>query len=193
MLRKFILFFLMLPSFCLAEGMDVVQIKSDKTSYLSAAFEYSSFKISDGNIKGNGIKIGYFYSFAEDLGLDIYLSTGFGGQSTAQASFTGTGGYIYYTLFGNCCLSDRAITVAGVGVLKETRKPIDTFSIGLGADQYLLNGSRSVYSASGLGVGLSYEFDLLSYRAKAGVRYSSMTSNQINIQAMFYSLGIVFP
>ncbi len=193
MLHRFCLILLLMPCLLHAEGLDLRASNADKTSYLSAAFEYSSFKISDGNIKGSGIKIDYLYAFSEKFSLDIYLSTGFGGQTATQASFTGTGAYVYYSLLGNCCLIDRSVYIAGTSILNESNTPSNHFSIGLGADQYLLNGSKSVYSASGVGIGLNYEFDLWKYRAKAGLRYSAMTSNQINIQATFYSLGIVFP
>lgn len=185
---------LILFSVCCVQAAEysLSQASDSKKSFLTASYENSSFKLTDGEIKGAGVKIDFAYFFAQKINLEMALSTALNAQSTGQASFTGIEGYLYYTVWGESYDTLRTVSLNQQTVFVDRNQKINSLQIGAGVDQYLLNGSKSVYSASGLGAGVVYRFNLFNYNFKAGVRSSTMTAGAQKMQGLFYSLGLVF-
>lgn len=181
-------------SVCFAQASEysLTQTIDSKKSFLGASYENSSFKLTDGEIKGSGVKIDFAYFFSQKLNLEMALSTALNAQSSTQASFTGIEGYLYYTLLGDSYDTLRNVSLNQQTVFVDRNQKMNSLMIGVGVDQYLLNGSKSVYSASGLGAGMIYRFNLFNYNFKAGVRSSTMTAGAQKMQGLFYSLGLVF-
>jgi hypothetical protein len=173
-----------------ALDLDLTSEVKERRSTLAASYENASFSLPDGDIKGSGIKIDFSHAFKKDYAMEVYLSSAINGQ---QSSFTGLGGYLYYTLLGNCCEVNKTVTVGGQPVLTERELNTNSLRIGFGVDQFLLNGSKAVYSASGIGFGASYQFALFNYQFKASIRSSTMSVNTSRVQGLFYGLGMVFP
>ncbi|RYZ80502.1 MAG: hypothetical protein EOP04_25765 [Proteobacteria bacterium] len=124
--------------------------------------------------------------------MELFLASALNPSGGGQSSFTGLGGYVLYNLYGNCCMEQRTISVDGRPMITETTEKRSSLQVGLGLDQYFLNGSKSVYSASGLGIGLNYQFRFMKYNFKASYRHSQMTTGQLKIGGDFIGLGMVF-
>lgn len=187
-----LLSFLVLLQF-LAFSAGAVDLRTDQSrtkSFLTASGEFSQFTLEEGSIAGSGLKVDFTNAFTDKLALEIFLSSGL--NTSGGASFTGLGGYTYYNLLGECCATVRTVLVDGRPTVTETSIRGQNLQVGLGLDQYFLNGSKSVYSASGLGFAAVYQFALFKYNFKAEARHSMMNAGQNKIQGNFVSFGVVF-
>lgn len=187
-LLKAVLFLVSLHSSAWAMDMEVEESRT--RSFLAVSGEGSQFTLEEGALSGSGVKVGFANSFTEKTTLGVFLSSAL--NTSGGASFTGLGGYVYYTLLGDCCTTVRKLQVDGRTLVTESSEGGQSLQVGFGLDQFFLNGSKSVYSSSGLGASLAYQFSLWSYRFKAEARHSQMTAGQNKIQGNFFSLGMVF-
>lgn len=172
-----------------------LNMKTEKTvqkNSLSAAVEMATFTFEGESVGGSGIKVDYGHHFESPLEMNLSLFTAINGSSN-QVSFSGLGGSLYYDVFGTCCSSTTTTYLGSEKVIVEKTKPTNSLQVGLGLDQFYLNGSKSVYSSSGFNVGAAYKFTMFDYNLKAAARYSMMGTDKQKIQAYFFSLGIVFP
>jgi hypothetical protein len=188
-------FLILIATFLAFQGAFADEVKSEDkeiTNFLGAAFELSQMTLKGGTISGNGIKVDFSHYFNDKLSLEVYLSTAINASSAVQSSYTGLGAYVYYTLSGNCCDLKKTVTYDGVPVLVEKNERNSSFQLGAGLDQFLLNGSKSVYSISGIGLGATYQFMLFGYHMKAAGRYSLMSANSETVNGLFFSIGVLF-
>lgn len=176
--------------FANALAMDMRTDLSKTKSFLTASGEAAQFSLDEGQIKGSGLKVDFTNSFSDKIALEVYLASAL--NTSGGASFTGIGGYAYYNILGECCATVRTVAVDGKPMVTETSLRGQNLQVGLGLDQYFLNGSKSVYSASGLGLSLIYQFPLFNYNFKTEARHSQMTAGQNKIQGNFFSFGVVF-
>lgn len=174
-------------------GYDLKSQVESQSNLLGISGEMSSFQLDEGRIVGTGIRLDFAHSFSPKWGIDLFLSTALGNEQGVSASFTGFGGYAFYNLFSECCDQNRALLVDGVPVVSESQELKHLFQIGLGINQFLLNGSKGVYSSSGLGFGVNYYFRVMRFHLKASARQAQMISNENKVQGTFLGLGIVFP
>lgn len=173
-----------------AVAMDLHLEQERSKSFLTASAEFSQFTLEEGSIGGSGLKVDFNNSFTDKISLEIYLASAI--NTTGGSSFTGLGGYTYYNLYGDCCLSRRRVLLDGRPMMTETTNKGSNLQVGVGLDQFFLNGSKSVYSASGLGLSAIYQFALFKYNFKAEGRHSQMTAGENKIQGTFFSFGLVF-
>jgi hypothetical protein len=173
-----------------AVAMDLHLEQERSKSFLTASAEFSQFTLEEGSIGGSGLKVDFNNSFTDKISLEIYLASAI--NTTGGSSFTGLGGYTYYNLYGDCCLSSRRVLLDGRPMMTETTNKGSNLQVGVGLDQFFLNGSKSVYSASGLGLSAIYQFALFKYNFKAEGRHSQMTAGENKIQGTFFSFGLVF-
>ncbi|MBS1970342.1 MAG: hypothetical protein JSU04_08535 [Bdellovibrionales bacterium] len=173
-----------------ALAMDMRTDLSKTKSFLTASGEAAQFTLDEGQIAGSGLKVDFTNSFSDKIALEVYLASAI--NTAGGASFTGIGGYTYYNVLGECCATVRTVAVDGKPMVTETSLRGQNLQIGLGLDQYFLNGSKSVYSASGLGLSVVYQFPLFNYNFKTEARHSQMTAGQNKIQGNFFSFGVVF-
>ncbi len=183
-----LLFFQMIATSALA--MDMRTGLSTTKSFLTASGEAAQFTLDEGQISGSGLKVDFMNSFSDKIALAVYLASAI--NTAGGASFTGIGGYTYYNIFGECCATIRTVAVDGKPMVTETSLRGQNLQVGLGLDQFFLNGSKSVYSASGLGLSVIYQFPLFNYNFKTEARHSQMTAGQNKIQGNFFSFGVVF-
>lgn len=173
-----------------AWGMDLRLEQAQTKSFLTASGEVSRFTLEEGSLSGSGLKVDLINSVSDKVSLQVYLASAL--NTAGGASFTGLGGYVFYNILGECCLSVRTVFVDGRPMVTETSTRGHNLQVGVGLDQFFLNGSKSVYSASGLGLSALYQFTLFKYNFKAEVRQSQMTAGQNKIQGTFMGLGMVF-
>lgn len=173
-----------------AKAMDLHLEQDRAKSFLTASAEFSQFTLEEGSIGGSGLKVDFNNAFTDKISMEIYLASAI--NTTGGSSFTGLGGYTYYNVYGDCCLSTRRVILDGKPMVTETTNKGTNLQVGVGLDQFFLNGSKSVYSASGLGISAIYQFALFKYNFKAEGRHSQMTAGENKIQGTFFSFGLVF-
>ncbi len=177
-----------------AQALDLKSEVTEQRSVISASGEISQFNLKEGDITGSGIKIDFAHNFSQEMKVELYLSTALSAQSSSlQSSFTGLGSYIYYSLLGSCCNLRKNYSVYGTTVMSETVESKNNLEVGVGLDQFFLNGSKAVYSSSGFGAGANYRFHLYDFNLKLSGRYTMLTANNNSASAIFIGLGIVFP
>lgn len=174
-----------------AADLNMKMEKFIQKNSMSAAFEMATFTFESESVGGSGVKLDYGHHFDSPLELNLSLFTAINGSET-QVSFSGLGGSLYYDVFGICCSTVTTTYLGSEKAIVETSKPSNSLQVGIGVDQFYLNGSKSVYSSSGFNVGAAYKFTFFDYNLKAAARYSMLGSEKQKIQAYFLSLGIVF-
>lgn len=185
------LLILVFPGLCRA--LDLKSSVSRETNALSVSGEMSQFTLDEGSLSGTGLRADFLHAFGRKLAVEVFLSSAFSNDKSVSSSFTGYGGTFYYSLFSECCRESKAVTVDGSPVLYENQDRGPQFQVGLGLNQYLLNGSQGVYSASGLGLGAAYVFGFRSWNIKISGRFADMVSGDNKVQATFLGIGLLFP
>lgn len=186
---------LLLILFCslVAHAQSVGVDWQQKTNYLSASYEHSQLTLPNGSISGEGVRADFDHYFKYGISFDFNLSMALNDQNLVSTSFTGLGAYFYYSIFGNFGDQKKTVLLDNAPVLSERTRGHNSFEAGLGLDQLFLNGTTSVYSVSGLGLGAKYRFVLFKQDFEAAGRYSVMSSGSNSITGMFISLGMSFP
>lgn len=187
---KLVFFFLLLLS-SLAQAWDVKTSLSEQRNSLSISGEMSQFTTDGGSISGQGLRLDLAHAFQKSWSAEIFLSTAMG--AAGASSFTGYGGYAFYDLYSTGKSRNQETSIDGIPLIRESQDQEQLLQLGAGINQYLLNGSRGVYSSSGPGAAANYLFRLFKYNFKTSVRYSSLVSNNTSVQAISFSLGMVFP
>ncbi|MBX3041132.1 MAG: hypothetical protein KF789_10555 [Bdellovibrionaceae bacterium] len=174
-------------------ALDLSALTTKETNALSVSGEMSQFTLDDGSLSGTGIRADFLHAFSRKVSFELFLSSAFSNDKSVSSSFTGYGGSFYYNLFSECCGESKTLNVDGVPLVHESQSRGQQFQVGLGLNQYLLNGSEGVYSASGLGVGANYVFEVKSWNIKLSGRFADMISGGNKIQATFLGIGVLFP
>lgn len=187
------LLLLFVSSNAFAEGVELQTTLDDQKSAVTVSGEMAQFKLPGGTISGMGGKIEYSRYLTKRISIDPFFAMAFGAQGGVSSTFTGFGGYVNYTLLGDCCASSKSITLEGRSLVNEVKPRTSLLRVGLGFDQVFLNGDKAVYPASGLGAGASYEFPIFGFNLRLAARTSFMTANSQAIQAFFFSAGLNFP
>lgn len=192
----FILFFaavLVFSSLSPAHAAEL-NLKTEKTTnknFLSGSFEMVTFQVESESVGGSGLKLDFGHHFEYPFQIDLSFFTAINGAES-QVSFSGLGASLYYDVFGNCCETVTTTYLGAEKIAIEKTPPTSSLQAGFGIDQFYLNGTKNVYSSSGINVGAAYKFSLFDFNFKASGRYSMMTSNKQKIQAYFFGLGIIF-
>jgi len=176
-----------------AFAVDVLTQTVETRNYLSAGMEYAQFSLGNGGkINGTSLHLDFTHYFNNRFGMEVSLSSAVNASAATASSFTTIGAYGYYTAFGDCCSLNKIVSLDGVPILIESTNKKNSLKVGAGIDQVFLNGSKSVYSISGLGLGAQYDFKMFNRLFKASGRYSMMSSNNIDITGLFFGLQMTF-
>ena len=164
-----------------------------KNSFIIGSGQFSRFSTDEGSIQGSGVKASYFHVFNKQIALDIFFSTALSGSKNVSNSFTGLGAYVYYNLLGDCCDTNQKTFVDERQQILDFTQANNTLFLGAGVDQYYLNGAKTIYSASGLGLAVKYQFSLFNWRWETTGQYSLLNSGSTKLNGLMLSAGIVFP
>lgn len=167
-------------------------VKENRDS-LTLSGDMSTFTLEGGTISGSGAKIDFQHAFAPRASVELFLSSAISASQGVSSSFTGYGAHLLYSPFQDAYSANRSIEVNGVSLITENAETKHLFEIGVGLNQYLLNGSKGVYSASGLDGIASYRFAMLSFQWKASARFASLVSAATPVSAIFLSIGLSLP
>jgi hypothetical protein len=173
-----------------------LQLRSEINEYksqITASYELTDLKTDEGNIAGAGLRVTFNHWLTPSLSLDFGASVAINNQSSVQSnSFTGFNFFTYYNVFGKPYGSEKKIQISDHSLLTERQKQRHSLFVGAGVSQYFLNGNRGVYSASGLGVGAIYQFQIWNTLLRLSSRWNQLEASQIKIDGLSYDLGICF-
>ncbi len=167
--------------------------ESVKRSRLSTTLEWTKLTLGDQDVDAQGIQLQYNYSFSNRLFFEGFISTAMtSGEGALQSSFVGFGAYALYSFFGNCCEVQKTVSVDSRQIISEEVPSSWLLLAGVGVDQYLLNGTKGVYSSTGFGVEVSALFPVGSYTGRVNFKSSQLTAGALSVPAMFAGVGMVF-
>lgn len=189
-MKRLLSFLILLPSISLA--LDVRSEVEKSRSQVSVVGESSNLSTEAGDVQGFGMQVEFSHFFREDISMNIAVSTALSSGNGLSSSFTGFYGYGNYLLTGNCCLTRNNTVLDGTVLTSEITDQTNRWLVGLGLEQFFLNGNRGVYSASGPGISTSYYFGFWGYTWKTEFRYAHLLSNEQPVSAMFLGLGLTF-
>lgn len=194
-LLKLTLFsFLLLTGFNKARAGEL-SLRTDDTvtgNQISLGFNSSTLTAEGGTIQGSGIKVDFTHYFASKLSMELNLAAAFSMDSKIQNSFTGLGGIVYYTLTGQCFETRSNVYVNEMLIASEATTQSRCFRVGGGLQQYFLNGSKNIYSGSGLGVSAAYHFNLWDYNFKATGGYSMISAGKTQLGNINLGISFIF-
>lgn len=164
----------------------------EKSSNISVAFENAQYTVEDGKISGSGVRGTFYHAINDSFGAELGISAAVNTQGEVQNSFTGFTGFAYYNLFGRQNSKVKKTYLADVLISAETEPSNHNLLLGAGLGQYFFNGNKGVYSASGIGIGAIYKFNVWGLDFKVSARWSQLSAAQTNVNALAVDAGIVF-
>lgn len=176
-----------------AADLDYRTEHNEIKSFITFGLENSQFDVNNAKITGFGGKLDFTHFMKNNLSFQVFISSAINQQNSVSSSFTGLGGYVFYSVLGACCQTKKFTTVSGTPVISETRPEENILNVGIGIDQYMLYGTSSVYPASGLGYAAQYLFGLFGRRFKAEARMSNLSLGSTQIKGLSLGVGIVLP
>lgn len=191
-LRFFIAIYILVLS-SHASAWELFNSSTNLRNSITISGDLSQFSLPGGSIQGTGVKVDYARDISDKSAVELFLSTALSSGQSVSTSFTGISAHYFYRLTGNCCDQRQTVAVNSSPVVVDVVKKRQSLQLGLGVNQYFLNGSRTVYSASGLGVAANYNFRFKDVNLKAQVRYAQLVASSVNINGLFLSLGVNFP
>lgn len=137
---------------------------------------------------GLGPRFGVDYDFGNNFSFNpsvALVTTG------ATFIYSGLNGSIRYTINGSLSTRHQVLTSNGVPIITQTVSSANRLSIGLGIEQLFLNGSQSVYPASGISASVAYATRLLGQRVEINGRLSQLSANQRNLSAIYIDFSFL--
>lgn len=179
----------------LATNVTSLTVKEDNYSgSFFAGFEYAMLTTSLETLSGYGMQIGYRYVLTHRWCLDASLSQIYGSGAGAgfSALYSGINASVRYAPFMEFSQKKREVLYEGRRVVEETSENNRTLAVGLQMNQLFLNGNTSVYNATGLGVVVSYDTVLWSYRVRPELRYGMLSANNTDMTSIIGNFLVSF-
>jgi len=195
------IFFLLLPGLFLPNvassqkelESDFRQVVETKHIRLLTSLETAFFKGSSSNLIGGGIRIGVNYGLTDIYALQVALSQTFElSGSGISVLYVGFSAYFNYAISGSFNQSSHQILVDGNLVVEENTQAENLFCVGLGVEEFLLNGSTSVYPATGLAASISYEFNWGDWILTPALRAGWLKARSGTIFPIIFNIGTRF-
>lgn len=192
-------FFIMVSLLCarvgFANNATSLTVKEDNYSgSFFAGFEYAQLTTSIESLSGYGLQIGYRYVLTHRWCVDASLSQIYGSGAGAgfSALYSGINASVRYAPFTEFSQRRREVLYEGRRVFEETSENNRSLAVGLQMNQLLLNGTTSVYNATGLGLVVSYDMTLWSYHVRPELRYGSLSANNEDMTAVIGNFLVSF-
>ncbi|MGE3388339.1 MAG: hypothetical protein AB7K41_16560, partial [Bdellovibrionales bacterium] len=117
---------------------------------------------------------------------------GSGSGSGLSALYSALNASVRYAPFAEFSQEKMAVLFEGKKFFEESSENNKTLAVGVQMNQLLLNGTSSVYNATGLGLVLSYDFRLWGYRVRPEARYGMLSANNSDMTAIFFNFLFAF-
>lgn len=175
------------------EVSSIQVVKNNKPGAFFAGLEFASLQTSLESLTGYGVQVGYRHILTSRWALDASLAQIYGsGASGLAALYSGINASVRWAPFVEFAQDRNEILFEGRRIFEETSENNRTLAVGLQMNQLFLNGSTSVYNATGLGVVLSYDMRLWGYRVRPEARYGMLSTANKDMTAMFGNLLFSF-
>ena len=166
-------------------------LKENNTS-ATVCSEFSQLSVEGESITGSGLKLGFDFLMTNHISTEFLLATTLDPNNGFQTSYTALGLYGSYNLLDASSYT-RKLQLNGKNVFIEKHEAPQKLMIGVGFEQVLLNGSRGVYSASGPGLGITYQREFFGWNTVLGVRKTMLKSNTLDVDFLALNLGVNIP
>lgn len=165
----------------------------EQKGQISAGYETTEFSTGEGTISGSGLRMAYNHWFTSSYAVEFGASVAMNSQASVQSnSFTGFNLFGYYNLLGQPFSSAKQTYLSDTLISVEQQPARYSLSVGVGVSQYFLNGTRGVYSASGLGAGFIYQVRVWSAMVRASARWNQLQASSLNVDGLSFDLGFSF-
>ncbi len=193
MLRKIILF-----GFLCFLGIHAKAIDSffrteevEKNNFLTLSAEKLTFKNDANPFDSSGLEIDFGHHFKWPFEVNVSFFTALSAQQKVSVSGFSSG--LSYDLIGTCCGANRTTYLGQEPIIIEKSRLSHLLQLGFGIDSYYFDGSKFVYSSSGLHLSMNYRFNFFGYNFKISGKQSQLKINNDKINATVFGLGLVFP
>lgn len=177
-----------------AHAEDFQVIETNERSRLSLLSQFGSMTLGGQSLSTQGLQIQYGYSVLNSLQLEGFIATALssGSSSGLASTFTGLGMYALYSVWGNNIQSTKQVLLNSKSIYSEVSNPSSVILVGAGVDNYMLNGSKGIYSSTGAGVEVSCLFPVWGYTGRANLKYTNLEAGGKNVEMILGDLGLSF-
>lgn len=177
-----------------ARAEDFEISENTERSRLSVVTQFGSMTLGGQSLSTQGVQLQYGYSVLEYLQVEAFLATALssGSSSGLSSTFTGLGLYGLYPVWGRNIQTKKQLLLNSKSIYTEVTSSSSMLLIGAGVDNYLLNGSKGIYSSTGAGIELSFLFPVWEYTGRANLKYTNLEAGGKVVEMMFADLGISF-
>lgn len=195
LLEVLLLLVIAVPSaFCeeLQSGLDLNLRTRKNNTQFTLGTQYSNFQMLSRGLGGYGIQLGFEYALLPSWSIQANLSQGFDASGGAfHYLFTDVNAFVYFALLGDFIPQDQEILYHDQGIVKTNTVRGKTVSIGMGAEQMLLNGASQVYPATGISLALRYHFPMFNQWFVASVRDGMFSLNRQSFNGLFLGISVL--
>ncbi|MFM6928383.1 MAG: hypothetical protein ACKOX6_07955 [Bdellovibrio sp.] len=177
-----------------AQAEDFQISETTERSRLSMLFQFGSMTLGGQSLSTQGMQIQYGYSLIEQLQIEGFLATALssGESSGLSSTFTGLGLYALYPVWGRNIQAKKQLLLNSKNIYSEVSNSSSLLLIGGGVDNYMLNGTKGIYSSTGAGVEASYLFPIWGYTGRANLKYTNLDAGGKVVELMFADVGLSF-
>lgn len=194
MRTKNILMTLVLVFGVTAQAEDFQVIEKNERSRLSLLSQFGSMTLGGQSLSTQGLQIQYGYSVLNSLQLEGFIATALssGSSSGLSSTFTGLGLYTLYSVWGSNIQASKQLVLNNKSIYSEVSNASSLILVGAGVDNYLLNGTKGIYSSTGVGVEVSCLFPFWGYTGRANLKYTNLEAGGKNVEMILGDLGLSF-
>ena len=191
-LLRFFAAFTVAASSSAACALSIESSMKESNTSATVSTEFSQLAVEGESITGSGLKLGFDFLLSNYISTKFLLATTLDPNNGFQTVYTALGLYGSYNLF-DASNYTRKLQLNGKSVFVEKHQASQKLSIGVGFEQVFLNGSRGVYSASGPGIGITYQREIFGWPTVLGVRKTMLKSNSLDVDFLALNLGVNIP
>lgn len=165
-------------------------LEQPRSGSFFGGMEVASLQTSLQSLTGLGVQFGYRKIFTHRWAGDLSLAQIYGTGSGAGASvlYTAVNASIRYAPLREFAQDNLTVLFDGKKFFEEAMATNSTLAVGLQMTQLILNGSNSIYNATGVGLCLSYDVKAWGYWLRPEIRYGALSSNNTDMTAIFANL-----
>ena len=177
-----------------AQAEDFQVIEKNERSRLSLLSQFGSMTLGGQSLSTQGLQIQYGYGVLNSLQLEGFIATALssGNSSGLSSTFTGLGLYALYSIWGNNIQASKQLVLNNKSIYSEVSNASSLFLVGAGVDNYMLNGTKGIYSSTGVGVEVSCLFPIWGYTGRANLKYTNLEAGSKNVEMILGDLGLSF-
>jgi hypothetical protein len=174
-------------AFARSEVSSLQVVKNPRSGSFYAGLEFAMLQTSLESLTGYGLQVGYRHVLTSRWALDASLAQiyGSGSSSALAALYSGLTASVRYAPLAEFAQERSEVLFEGRRIFGETSENNRTLAVGLQMNQLFLNGSSSVYNATGLGAVVSYDTRMLGYRVRPEARYGLLSAGNADMTAIF--------